>query len=141
MKTTPNKVTQGIFDAVKICLNSGNNISETATFMKLSWNVVSIISKTETLEEYKAAMYEYNSRKQTQKKAIMAKEQAKEKPEATQVVEHRQTVTVQATHYMEMELKKQTELLTVISNKLAAIIDDLYGVGKGNAVSESMDRL
>ena len=138
MKTTPNKVTQGIFDAVKICLNSGNNISETATFMKMSWNVVSMISKSETLEEYKAAMYEYNSRKQTQKKAIMAKE--KEKTEATQVVEHRQTVTVQATHYMETELRKQTELLTVISNKLAAIIDDLYGV-KGNAVSESMDRL
>ena len=41
------------------------------------------------------------------------------------VVEHHQTVTVQATHYMETELRTQTELLKTISNKLAYILETL----------------
>jgi transposase-like protein len=44
------------------------------------------------------------------------------------IKEIRQTVTVQATHYMESELKKCVELLTGIYAKLAFIIDDLCGV-------------
>lgn len=47
------------------------------------------------------------------------------------VKEIRQTVTVQATHYMESELKKCVELLTGISAKLAFVIDDLCGVKTG----------
>ena len=40
------------------------------------------------------------------------------------------SITIQATHYMETKLDKTNELLTCISAKLAAIIDDLYGTGK-----------
>ena len=47
------------------------------------------------------------------------------------IKEIRQTVTVQATHYMESELKKCVELLTGISAKLAFIIDDICGVKTG----------
>ena len=42
-----------------------------------------------------------------------------------QVVEHRQTVTIQATHYMMQEMKKTNELLELISRKMAFIVDQL----------------
>ena len=42
-----------------------------------------------------------------------------------QVVEHRQTVTIQATHYMMQEMKKTNELLELISRKLTFIVDQL----------------
>lgn len=46
-------------------------------------------------------------------------------PQPTQVIEHRQTVTVQATHYMMQEMKKTNELLDLISRKLTFIVDSL----------------
>ena len=42
-----------------------------------------------------------------------------------QVVEHRQTVTIQATHYMMQEMKRTNELLELISRKMAFIVDQL----------------
>jgi hypothetical protein len=42
-----------------------------------------------------------------------------------QVVEHRQSVTVIANHYMMEQLQEQTRLLTLISNKLAFIVEQL----------------
>ena len=42
-----------------------------------------------------------------------------------QVVEHRQTVTIQATHYMMQEMKRTNELLELISRKMAYIVDQL----------------
>jgi len=50
-------------------------------------------------------------------------------PAVPQEVKH--TVQVQATRFMEEQMKKQTELLTIICNKLGAIIDDLYGTKEG----------
>lgn len=113
------KVTQGLFDAVKICLN-GSSVSETAKFMKLSQDVVRMIRDAENLEEYKALMFAKCNQKKKQVAAIKAKEEA-----PAQTVEHKHSVIIQATHYMESELKKQTELLTLISNKLAFIVDEL----------------
>lgn len=49
------------------------------------------------------------------------------RPPSVQVVEHRQSIVVQANHYMMEELKKQTETLKLISNKLAFIVDELTG--------------
>ena len=69
--------------------------------------------------------------------AIKAKEAEKQAtmpqtpPAPVQVVEHRQTVTVQATWQMTQEMRKTNELLTLISNKLAAIVEDLYGTKEG----------
>ena len=53
--------------------------------------------------------------------------QKQEEQPQVQVVEHKQTITMVANHYMMEQLQKQTELLTLIGNKLAVIIDDLYG--------------
>ena len=119
-KNNRGKVTQGVFDAVKICLNGGGSITETAKFMKLSQDVVRLIRDAENLDEYKALMFEKCNRKNKQVAAIKAKEGS-----TAQTVEHKHSVTIQATHYMESELKKQTELLTMISNKIAFIVDEL----------------
>ena len=43
----------------------------------------------------------------------------------TKVIEHRQTVTVQATHYMMQEMKRTNELLELISRKMAFIVESL----------------
>ena len=48
-----------------------------------------------------------------------------EENQRKETVEHR--VTVEATHYMMEELKEHTKLLKLISNKLAVIVEDLYG--------------
>ena len=40
-----------------------------------------------------------------------------------QVIEHRQSVTVQASHYMETELRQHTEILKGISAKLAHMME------------------
>ena len=42
--------------------------------------------------------------------------------------EQRQSVTVQATHYMESELRSQTELMKIISNKLTNIMENMEAV-------------
>ena len=46
-------------------------------------------------------------------------------PPQPQIVEHRQTVTVQANHYMMQEMQKTNELLELISRKLTFIVDQL----------------
>lgn len=56
--------------------------------------------------------------------AVPASEPIKEEP-VTQVVEHRQSITLMANHYLMEEVKKQTQLLTIISNKLAFVVDEL----------------
>ena len=131
------KVTKGLFDAVKLLFENGANNTEVARFMKLAPRTVSLIREAETYEEYKAIQYE-RDQKYKQASAMKAKEAAKKaenEPKhepVTQIVEHRQTVTVQATHYMMEEMKKTNEMLTLISNKLAFIVDELCGV-KTNA--------
>ena len=44
------------------------------------------------------------------------------------VIRHEQSVTIVANNYMAAEMKKQTELLELISRKLAFIVDELTGV-------------
>lgn len=143
------KVTGNVFDAVKICLQSGNTVAETAKFMRLSKDVVYFIRDAENFDEYAAMMAAKNTRKK-QMRAIKAKEQAaaekpQDKPQETPAAvpqvapqimpavpqEIKHTVQVQATRFMEEQMKKQTELLTIICNKLGVIIDDLYGTKEG----------
>ena len=133
-----NKMTESKFKAIKILLNGGATVKEAAEYMKVSTAVVYMVNKSETLEEYQA----YGAERETKRKqtaAMKAKQEAARKaaekvgavPAAQmipQVVEHRQNVQIQATHYMETKLDKCIELLTGISNKLAAIVSDLYGV-------------
>ena len=134
--TIPGKVTPGVFDAVKVVLKCGGSIKEVAKFMKLSWDVVSLIDKSETIEEYRANMYERNQKKLEQKQvaAIKAKEQeAKQnEPVAKETTNVSQVVQVQLPYLLTQEIKRQNELLEGISRKLAYIVEDLCG-GKVNA--------
>ena len=124
------KMTQGIFDAIKLLIENGGTNPEIAKFMKMSTSTISIIRNSETFEEYKANCY-VSTKARNAKKAIIAKEQAKQEEPPVQIVEHRQTVTVQATWQMTQEMQKTNELLKQISNKLSYFVDELCGTKGG----------
>ena len=125
------KVTPQIFDTVKTLLNSGVPGVEICDMLKLSHSVVYRIKGSNDIQAYKRKTLEYsNARSSVKKKRKEAKKEELPPEPAPQVVEHRQTVTIQATHYMMEEMRKTNELLATISNKLAYIVDDLYGVKK-----------
>ena len=44
-----------------------------------------------------------------------------------QIIEHRSTVKIEATHYMMQEMQETNKLLKLISNKLAFIVEELTG--------------
>ena len=132
------KVTERIFNAVKQLTAGGATIPECAEYFMLAHSTVSRIRASESYEDYKhTATVAYLKVKERNKKQE-AKEAAEkvgavpastlvELPQ-TQVVEHKQTIQIQATHYMTEEMRKTNELLTCISKKLAFIVDELCGV-------------
>ena len=122
------KVTPGVFQAVKICLESGNTAKETAQFMKLSHDVISFIAKAETYDEYRDMMYA-KCAKAKQMRAIKAKEAAAQQVAPAQVAPAQVSpavVKVEAPLYMMQDLRDIKELLNGISNKLAG----LYEIGE-----------
>lgn len=124
------KVTAGIYNAIKLMQKGGATVKECAEFMNISTRTAQMIFSSESFEEYKNMIFvKNNKRKWATKKPEEKQEFApvQEQP-PVQVVEHRQSVTIQATHYMMEEMKKTNELLTLISNKLAFIVDELTGV-------------
>lgn len=126
------KVTKGVFDAVKLLLRSGATASEIKKYFDICGDVVSWIRQAETYEEYTNANYERNQRRIEKRQkaaiAIKAKEQQAEQP----AQDVKQVVQVQLPYILTQEIKRQNELLEAISNKLAYIVQDLYG-GKANA--------
>ena len=131
------KVTQSVFNAVKTLLKGGASVTECAKYMKIGMNSAYIIRNSDSYEEYLNARYALSMKnKQAKAEAQKAKEVPKAEPKAEpqvepQTVEQKQTIVVQASHYMLEEQKKTNELLTLISNKLAFIIDELVGVKPG----------
>lgn len=139
-KKAPN-VDQKMFDCVKILLQSGATRAEIEKYTGLGHTAIYRISVSETFQDYRnllaAIALEYRQKKEkkaaekaaAEKKPEPAPAPEPEKPaeQPAQVVEHRQTVTVQATYYVSQKLDAMTELLKTISAKLACIIDDLYG--------------
>jgi len=132
------KVTEKIFTAVKILLESGAPVKEICKYFNLSNQTVYVLKNCESYQDYMQYVAEKTAKsnaaraikskraKEAAKKAESQTEAtAKEEQPVTQIVEHRQTVQITATHYMMEELKKQNELLTIISNKLAYIVEQL----------------
>ena len=125
----PEKVTQQIFDAVKICLNNGNTNSETAKFIGVGCEVVGFIKNSKTLDDYRERMNEKVNKarksREKQRKATVTNS----KPTETKEPEDKpKTVIVQASWQMTQEMQKTNELLKQISAKLAFIVDELTGV-------------
>ena len=131
---TPRKVTPGIFAAAKRLQASGASLNEVCEYFNLSDRTVYRIFNNETFEDYNADTWE----KRQQAKAIAVKE--KEQEPAVQVVrhEHEQSVTIIANHYMAEELKTQSRLLELISNKLAFIVDELTGMNTPEKRSDAL---
>jgi len=125
------KMDKNLFWAIKTMLKGGATIQETAEYFQISKASVSRAKASETLEEYRSIIAAMNARNRTKKAPETDKTAtetapapaAEEKP--VQVVEHRQTVQIQATHFMMQEQRKTNELLELISRKLAFIVEQL----------------
>ena len=119
------------YNAIRILLESGSPIKEIADTFNINEKTVRVVRDSKNYEDFKSTI---RSNAWVSRKKNKEKQTQEEKPQE-KVVEYRQTVTVQATHYMETELRQHTELLKQISAKLACIIDDLYGTGKKGGMS------
>ena len=89
-------------------------------------NIAGRAFNSDSYEEFKNSFYASAQAARNAKK--------KEEKKDVQIVEHRQSVTIVATQYMAEEMKKQTELLKLISNKLAFIVDELTSTGNKEAL-------
>ena len=135
------KVTKEMYWCAKTLLNGGASNKEVMDYFKLSDETVRRIKNAESYEDFR--QYTYNYKKNYAAKKA-AQEAAAKKAEAEKIAaqvgaipaaqipqatapQKPVSVTVQATHYMDMKLDKLVELLTGLSAKLAVIIDDLYG--------------
>ena len=133
-------ITAETFACVKMLIAGGAVYQEIARYLKIGVTTVGRIASAENYEEYKVILAAMNAKyHETYREKRLAKKEEpvqEEKPEpvkeekqepAPQVVEHRQSVTVQTTYYVNQKLDAMTDLLKGISAKLACIIDDLYG--------------
>ena len=114
------KVTEKMFKAIKLLLKSGETTVGIAEYMGISDSTVSNIKNSETYEEYRHKVYvssgayrkkmaAMKAKEEKEKKAkevaeevgaVPASELKKEEQPATQVVEHRQSITLMANHYL-----------------------------------------
>ena len=107
--------------------------SEIAENMHIALISVNRIASCESYEEYKGKISTYYlkkkaekaEKKESAKPAEPAEPEAEQKDVEKQLVEHRQTVIVQATNYMMEEIKKVNEQLALLNNKLAFIVEEL----------------
>lgn len=119
------KVDAKRFKAIKILLESGETIQEVADYMEVSKITVQRIKSSKTLDEYFHNLNAARFMAQKKEEEKKAEPKVEEPKQVTQVVEHRQTIQVQATHYMMEKLSETNELLRLISNKLAYIVEKL----------------
>jgi hypothetical protein len=134
-----NKVTESKFNAIKLLVKGGATNAEAAEYMQVSPHTIANIKAAETWEEYRsiiaarvlAEKQKRHAQAEKAEKAVPAADivnkvnNTPETPEKVQRVVHEQSVTIQATHYMMQEMQKTNELLKLISNKLAFIVDEL----------------
>ena len=126
------RITENLFLAIKTLIDAGATYAEVRKYYGISTHTCTNIKNAENFEEYKniiAAIAAKNAelKKKAEKKPVTpppVEEPVTPEPVA-HVVEHKQTVTIQATHYMMEEMRKTNELLALISNKLAYIVEQL----------------
>lgn len=114
------KIDENLFNAIKAMTAGGATVADIQRYTGLSHATISRVRAADTFEVFFATP------------SHKPKAQKPEPKPEVQTVEHRQTVTIQATHYMMQEMQKTNELLANISRKLAFIVDELTGV-KTNA--------
>ena len=102
------KMTEKTFTAAKMLFKGGATVKEVSELLEIGASTAGRIKANETFEDYQKAVSDHTWT-----------------PNARKPQEVKQTITVQATHYMMQELQKMNELLTGISAKLAFIVDEL----------------
>ena len=121
-----NKMTESKYTAIKILLNGGATVKEAAEYMQVSTAVVYGVKNTADFAEYCQNSAERDARRK-QNAAIRIKEQEKAKEAATEPARQpgtAMTSTYQMNRVYEA-LKAQNELLKLISEKLAFIVEQL----------------
>ena len=136
-------VTPQMFACIRTLLDAKAPYAEISKYLGVSHSVIAKVTACETFEEYQALLATYSKRQKesyarkaaaqsaSEKKIEEKNEEPANEPTATKT-ESRQTIVVQASHYMLEEQKKTNELLTSISNKLAFIVEELTGTNKAN---------
>lgn len=122
------KITEELFEMVKTMLKGGATQKKCAEFLGIGSATVQRIATSETYGDYNARVNAYFLRKKKEaeeKEAGEKKPEEKKERETAQVVEHRQSITIQATHYMMQELQTVNEQLKLLNNKLAFIVEKL----------------
>ena len=137
------QITKSIFDCVKFLTKGGATIDECSNYLKIGKSTVSRIRQADTYEEYKsaakAAFYGYakgainkeaekkleEEQKKQEELKRQEEEEAKKQIAAQKPQPVIQTVQVQATHYMMEELREMNKILSLISSKLAFIVEQL----------------
>lgn len=121
------KITLRVFNAVKTLLAGGATNTECADYMGIAQNTVSRIKHAETYEDYKQAtrVAGWMTYGKNQKKP---EETNENQPEATETVLKQPggqlSAAYQINRIVEL-LKTQNEILTLLSNKVAFIVDEL----------------
>ena len=130
------EITESLYKAIKMLIESGATYTEVYDYYNVSTSTCKRIKDTKDFKDYRnqlAAIALEKKAKYANKKATQGK-QPEEKQAAQpqrkdyqqpQVVEHRSSVTIQATHYMMQEMQETNKLLKEISAKLAFLVEQL----------------
>lgn len=114
------RVDETLFTAIKSLLNAGATYADVNKFYGVCTHTAQFVKKADSFDDYKRIVAEKVAKNNANKAKRVTQ------PVVTpQVVEHKQTVTVQATWAMMEEMKKTNELLKLISNKLVYIVEQL----------------
>ena len=108
-------MTEHVFTAVKLMQKGGATADTIKEYYPVSIDTLQRIEKVDTFAEYLSHQREKNAPKVQKKPEI--------KPEALQIVEHRQTVSVP--WQVTQEMRRTNELLESISRKLAFFVDEV----------------
>ena len=117
-----NKMTKSKYNAVKLILKGGASVKEAAQYMQITDVTVYKIRNTETWEEYQNIVAE----KGIKRREKVADINANGKPIVTD--DKQKGGTMSANYQINRiyeALKAQCDLLTLISNKLAYIVEEL----------------
>ena len=131
------KITESIYKAIKMLLKSGATHPECAEYMNVSLTSVGRVARSEDYEDYKNGINAYYyGKKMAAKKAEEAKKEeeakkAEEKklpPQSSPIVlpQHK-PINGEDSYQLVRLMKEQNELLKIISNKMAFIVDELCG--------------
>ena len=119
------RITENIYNAVKLILRGGAKTKEAAEAMGISVNTVHRIGKANSYDEYVNMAY-MNGSARYREQEKKEKEERQEKPQAEPLKQQGGTLSAgyQMNRIYEL-LKQQNEILTMLSNKVAFIVDEL----------------